>query len=71
MPGDHGAGFESVGWDWPVADIELTQPLCEPGFRVRSFCGEVFAVNYAAVDKPGASKNNIPINFLVFAHLFV
>ncbi|MCL2857048.1 MAG: hypothetical protein FWE19_04895 [Oscillospiraceae bacterium] len=35
----------------PLAARKLTQPLCEPGFRARSFCGEVFTVDYAVVDE--------------------
>ncbi|MCL2857199.1 MAG: hypothetical protein FWE19_05700 [Oscillospiraceae bacterium] len=35
----------------PLATRKLTQPLCEPGFRVRSFCGEVFAADCAVTDE--------------------
>ncbi|MCL2857083.1 MAG: hypothetical protein FWE19_05070 [Oscillospiraceae bacterium] len=35
----------------PLAARKLTQPLCEPGFRVRNSRGEVFAANCAVTDE--------------------
>ncbi|MCL2856617.1 MAG: hypothetical protein FWE19_02680, partial [Oscillospiraceae bacterium] len=34
----------------PLAARKLTQPLCEPGFRVRNSRGEVFTIGCAIVD---------------------
>ena len=54
-----GAGWQQSPSEFGLATRKLTQPLCEPGFRARSFRGEVFAITYALADESYQLRSGI------------